>query len=37
MNILKFIESFGDERTLQNVGSRRESFSQLGNIGKNVA
>jgi hypothetical protein len=37
MNILKFIESFADERTLTALGTRRESFSQFGQIGKNVA
>lgn len=37
MNILKFIESFADERTLRATGSRRESFAQFGQIGKNVA
>ncbi len=37
MNILKFIESFTDENVMRNVGSRRESFSQFGNIGKNLA
>lgn len=37
MNVLKFLESFTSE-TLTNGGtSRRESFSQFGKIGKNVA
>lgn len=37
MNILKFIESFADEKAMKTIGSRRESFSQFGNIGKNLA
>lgn len=37
MNILKFIESFADERIMQSMGTRRESFAQFGNIGKNLA
>jgi hypothetical protein len=37
MNILKFISSFADERILQATGSRRESFNQFGQIGKNMA
>lgn len=37
MNILKFIESFTDDNLMRSTGSRRDSFSQFGNIGKNVA
>jgi len=37
MNILKFIESFTDESVMRNTASRRESFSQFGNIGRNLA
>jgi hypothetical protein len=37
MNLLKFISSFADERTLNFTGDRRESFRHFGNIGKNVA
>ncbi|URM36109.1 ferritin-like domain-containing protein [Flavobacterium anhuiense] len=37
MNILKFIESFADERIMQSMGTRRDSFAQFGNIGKNLA
>ncbi len=37
MNILKFIESFADERIIHSTGTRRDSFSQFGNIGKNLA
>lgn len=37
MNILKFIESFADDRLINSTGSRRDSFSQFGNIGKNLA
>ena len=40
MNILKFIESFTNEGLIKSLGekhSRRESFSQFGNIGKTAA
>ena len=37
MNIIKFIESFTDDKLLSKTGNRRESFSQFGNIGKNLA
>ena len=37
MNILQFIESFTNEGIMQSKGSRRESFSQFGTIGKNLA
>lgn len=37
MNILKFIESFTDENFMKNQGSRRESFGQFGQLGKNLA
>ena len=37
MNIIKFIESFTDEHFLNSTGSRRESFGQFGQIGKNLA
>ena len=37
MNIIKFIESFTDDNFLSKTGNRRESFSQFGNIGKNLA
>jgi len=37
MNLIKFIESFTDENMLNSTGSRRESFSQFGNLGKNLA
>jgi hypothetical protein len=36
MNIIKFIESFTDDSLLQK-GSRRESLSQFGNLGKKTA
>lgn len=37
MNILKFIESFTNDTMMNSTGSRRDSFGQFGNIGKNVA
>lgn len=40
MNILKFIESFTSEgmiKSLSEKGSRRDSFTQFGNIGKTAA
>jgi hypothetical protein len=37
MNILKFIESFANESLMQSKGSRRESFGQFGQLGKNLA
>jgi len=37
MNILKFIESFNDENFMKNQGSRRDSFGQFGQLGKNLA
>ena len=37
MNILKFIESFANEGLMQSKGSRRESFTQFGALGKNLA
>ncbi|MFE3868859.1 ferritin-like domain-containing protein [Flavobacterium sp. LS2P90] len=37
MNILKFIESFTNESLMQTKGSRRESFGQFGQLGKNLA
>lgn len=37
MNILKFIEQFTNEGFLNAKGSRRESLSQFGEIGKNFA
>jgi len=37
MNILKFIESFTNDNMMNSVGSRRNSFGQFGNIGKNMA
>ena len=37
MNILKFIESFANEDLMQSKGSRRESFGQFGQLGKNLA
>ncbi len=37
MNILKFIESFTDDKLLTATGSRRESFGQFGQMGKNLA
>lgn len=37
MNIFKFIESFTDESIINAKGSRRESFSQFGKLGKNFA
>ena len=37
MNILKFIETFADERVMRSTGSRRDSFTQFGNIGKTLA
>jgi hypothetical protein len=37
MNILKFIESFANESLMQSKGSRRESFGQFNQLGKNLA
>jgi hypothetical protein len=37
MNILKFIETFTDDSLMSSTGSRRDSFNQFGNIGKNLA
>jgi hypothetical protein len=37
MNIIKFIESFTNENLMKATGNRRESFSQFGNLGKNLA
>ena len=37
MNILKFIESFTNEGLMAATGSRRDSFTQFGNLGKNLA
>lgn len=37
MNIIKFLESFTNESLINGVGSRRESFAQFGQIGKNMA
>lgn len=37
MNILKFIESFTDDKLLTATGSRRASFGQFGQMGKNLA
>ncbi|OYQ36367.1 hypothetical protein CHU92_09730 [Flavobacterium cyanobacteriorum] len=37
MNILKFIESFTDEKLLNSKGSRRESFNQFKALGTNGA
>lgn len=37
MNILKFIETFTDDSLMKSTGSRRDSFNQFGNIGKNLA
>lgn len=37
MNIVKFLESFTSDALTNGIGSRRESFSQFGQIGKNVA
>lgn len=37
MNILKFIETFTDDSLMKSTGSRRDSFTQFGNIGKNLA
>lgn len=37
MNLIKFIESFTDDRFLNAKGSRRASLGQFGNIGKNAA
>ncbi|NIA01078.1 ferritin-like domain-containing protein, partial [Massilia sp. CCM 8734] len=37
MNILKFIESFTNEGIMASTGSRRDSFTQFGNLGKNLA
>ncbi|PAM91975.1 hypothetical protein B4N84_24480 [Flavobacterium sp. IR1] len=37
MNILKFIETFTDDSLMKSTGSRRDSFNQFGNIGKNFA
>lgn len=37
MNILKFIESFTDENFMKSQGSRRDSFGQFGQVGKNMA
>ena len=37
MNILKFIETFANDGLMQSTGSRRESFSQFSQLGKNLA
>jgi hypothetical protein len=37
MNIFKFIESFTNDDLMQSQGSRRDSFGQFGNLGKNLA
>jgi hypothetical protein len=37
MNIIKFIESFTDDNLFQAQGSRRESFSHFGKLGKKAA
>ncbi|MCY1481368.1 hypothetical protein D3C87_72130 [compost metagenome] len=37
MNLLKFIESFTDENFMKSTGSRRDSFGQFGQLGKNLA
>ena len=37
MNIIKFIESFTDDQLFQQTGSRRESLTQFGTIGKKAA
>ena len=37
MNILKLLETFSDDKLVNSVGSRRETFGQFGQIGKNVA
>ncbi len=37
MNLLKFIESFTDDKLLAAGASRRSSFSQFGNFGKGLA
>ncbi|MDI1257428.1 MAG: ferritin-like domain-containing protein [Flavobacterium sp.] len=37
MNLLKFIESFTDEKFLNSTGDRRKSLGQFGTIGKGLA
>jgi len=37
MNILKFLEPFTNDNLVNGIGSRRDSFTQFGNIGKKVA
>jgi len=37
MNILKFLESLSNENMTKATASRRESFGQFGQIGKNLA
>jgi len=37
MNVLKFLEPFTNENLMNSKGSRRDSFSQFGQIGKNAA
>ena len=37
MNILKFLESLSNENMTKTTASRRESFGQFGQIGKNLA
>lgn len=37
MNLLKFIESFTNDNLMNAAGSRRDSFGQFGNLGKNMA
>lgn len=37
MNILKFLESFADEKVMTATTDRRQSFTQFGNLGKNLA
>lgn len=37
MNILKFLETFADEKAMAATSDRRQSFSQFGNMGKTLA
>tara|TARA_R100000935_G_scaffold40380_1_gene61900 strand:- start:103 stop:921 length:819 start_codon:yes stop_codon:yes gene_type:complete len=37
MNIIKFLEDLSDNQLLETKGSRRDSFNQMKNVGKNFA
>lgn len=37
MNIIKFLDDLSDKQLLETKGSRRDSFNQMKNVGKNLA